>query len=193
MRKIALFGPPATGKSTLALWLSAELGPPHTDLDDLLFTPDGPLPLPEFRRQAREITQQDAWIVEGNFSKLADVVWHRADALIWLDFPLPLIMYRIVRRSLNQLTGREDSAQARRLTWSKAFFSRRSLLRTAIRKYRNNRPRYAQQVAETADLGIEVVRLRSPREVHRWKDELMKMKGPTESHSHGAARHTTGP
>ena len=191
MRKIALFGPPATGKSTLAKWLSAELGHPHTDLDDLLFTPEGPLPLPEFRRQAAEITQHDAWIVEGNFSKLADVVWHRADVLVWLDFPLPLILYRIVRRSLHQLTGHEDSPQARRLTWSRAFFHRRSLLRTAIRKYRTNRPRYARQVAETADRGVEVVRLRSPRAVRHWRAEVRK--GPAESHPQGAARHTTGP
>lgn len=190
MQKIALFGPPATGKSTLARWLSTELGHLHTDLDDILFTPAGPLPLPEFRRQAAEITQQDAWVVEGNFSKLADVVWYRADVLVWLDFPLPLIVYRIVRRSLRQLTGREDSPQARRLTWSQAFFKRRSLLRTAIRKYRNNRPRYARQVAETADRGVEVVRLRSPRQVQQWKKQL---KGPAESHPQGATRHTTGP
>ncbi|MFJ4809366.1 P-loop NTPase family protein [Streptomyces longwoodensis] len=169
MRRVALFGLPATGKSTLARWLSAELDQPHTDLDDILFTPEGALPLDEFRRQAAQITCTDGWVVEGNFSKLADVVWHRADTLIWLDFPLPLILYRITRRSLRQLAGREDSAQARRLTWSSAFFARRSLLHTAIRKYRANRPRYARQVAETADLGVDVVRLRSPREVDRWK------------------------
>ncbi|MEV5774216.1 adenylate kinase [Streptomyces antimycoticus] len=191
MRKVALFGPPATGKTTLARWLSKQLDQPHTDLDDLLFTDDGPLPLEEFRRQAAEITRTDGWVVEGNFSKLADVVWHRADVLVWLDFPLPLILYRIIRRSLRQLAGREDSAQARRLTWSAAFFSRRSLLRTAIRKYRSNRPRYARQVAETAGLGVEVVRLRSPRAVQRWKSETAK--GPAESHLREAARHTTGP
>jgi adenylate kinase family enzyme len=189
MRRVALFGPPATGKSTLARWLSAQLGQPHTDLDDILFTPEGALPLEEFRRQAAEITSTDGWIVEGNFSKLADVVWHRADTLIWLDFPLPLILYRITRRSLRQLAGREDSA-AGRLTWSRAFFARRSLLRTAIRKYRANRPRYARQMAETADLGVHVVRLRSPREVHRWKQQ--NAKGPADSRSR-AARHTTGP
>ncbi|MEU9088383.1 adenylate kinase [Streptomyces sp. NPDC048357] len=191
MRKIALFGQPATGKSTLARWLATEFGYPHTDLDDLLFTDDGPLPLEEFRRQAQEVTQHDEWIVEGNFSKLADVVWHRADTLIWLDFPLAIVVYRIIRRSLHQLAGREDSAQASRLTWNQAFFKRRSLLRTAIRKYRNNRPRYAEQVAETARLGVEVVTLRSPRAVNRWKTDMLK--GPAESHSKGAARHTTGP
>ncbi|MEV6702600.1 adenylate kinase [Streptomyces sp. NPDC051453] len=191
MQKIALFGQPATGKTTLAKWLSTELGYPHTDLDGLLFTPDGPLPLEEFRRQAAEVAQHDEWIVEGNFSKLADVVWHRADVLVWLDFPLILVLYRIVRRSLSQLAGHEDSAQARQLTWRKAFFVRRSLLRTAIRKYRRNRPRYAQQVDETADLGVQVIRLRSPREVRRWKTEMRK--GPAESRSQGTARHTTGP
>ncbi|MEV4976006.1 adenylate kinase [Streptomyces scopuliridis] len=191
MRKIALFGPPATGKTTLARWLSVQLGHPHTDLDDLLFTPAGPLPLEEFRHQAGEITRRDEWIVEGNFSKLADVVWHRADILVWLDFPPALIVYRIIRRSLRQLTGRDDSAQARRLTWSTAFFSRRSLLRTAIRKYRTNRPRYARQVSETANLGVEIVRLRSPRDVQRWKRETAK--GPMESRLQETARHTTGP
>lgn len=191
MRKIALFGPPATGKSTLARWLTEQLGYPHTDLDEILFTPDGPLPLPEFRQQAAQITERDTWIVEGNFSKLADVVWHRADVLVWLDFPLYLIVYRIVRRSLRQLAGRDDSPQAKRLTWRKAFFNRRSLLRSAIRKYRNNRPRYARQVAETAALGVEIVRLRSPRAVRRWEQDVQE--GPVESRSHGAARHTTGP
>ncbi|MET8275848.1 adenylate kinase [Streptomyces sp. NPDC005096] len=142
-------------------------------------------------RQERSPAPTDGWIVEGNFSKLADVVWHRADTLVWLDFPLPLILYRIVRRSLRQLAGRDDSAQARSLTWSAAFFARRSLLRTAIRKYRTNRPRYARQVSETAAMGVEIVRLRSPRDVQLWKKETAK--GPMESRLQEAARHTTGP
>ncbi|MEV7275206.1 adenylate kinase [Streptomyces bacillaris] len=174
MRRVALFGAPATGKSTLARWLSAELGEPHTDLDDILFTPQGPLPLGEFRRQAAAVTVTGGWIVEGNFSKLADVVWHRADLLVWLDFPLPLILYRITRRSLRQLAGCEDSPQARRLTWNSAFFARRSLLRTAIRKRRANRPRYVRQVAETAALGVDVVRLRNPRDVRNWMRRTVK-------------------
>ncbi|MFB8106832.1 adenylate kinase [Streptomyces sp. NPDC056007] len=177
MRRVALFGAPATGKSTLARQLSAELGEPHTDLDDILFTRQGALSLDEFRRQTAAITATGGWIVEGNFSKLADIVWHRADTLIWLDFPLPLILYRITRRSLHQLAGREDSSQARRLTWSTAFLTRRSLLRTAIRKRRANRPRYAQQVAETAALGVNVVRLRSPRQVQRWQQRTAKTPG----------------
>ncbi|MFE6358051.1 hypothetical protein ACIO5Z_31715 [Streptomyces rochei] len=38
----------------------------------------------------------------------------------------------------------------------------------AICKYRS-RFRYARQVAETADRGVEIVRFRSPRQVQQWK------------------------
>ncbi|WP_258308184.1 adenylate kinase [Streptomyces sp. NWU339] len=168
VKKIALFGPPASGKTTIAKKLSDSLGLPHTDLDEILFTGDGTLPLDEFRIEADRITRGASWVVEGNYSKLADVVWHRAEVLVWLDLPLLLVVRRIVYRSLRQLAGLDTSAQARRLTWNRAFFGRRSLLRTAIRKYRNNRPRYAQQVAETAALGVHVVRLRSGRQANAW-------------------------
>ncbi|MFJ8677539.1 hypothetical protein [Streptomyces sp. NPDC093589] len=96
------------------------------------------------------------------------MVWHRADVLVWLDLPLLLVVRRIVYRSLRQLAGLDTSPQAQRLTWKRAFFGRRSLLRTAIRKYRNNRPRYVEQVAETTALGVRVVRLRSGREADVW-------------------------
>ncbi|WP_331728558.1 adenylate kinase [Streptomyces sp. NBC_01176] len=168
MKKLALFGPPASGKSTISRKLSASLGLPHTDLDEILFTENGTLPLDEFRDEVDRITRGESWVVEGNYSKLADVVWHRADVLVWLDLPLSLVVCRIVHRSLRQLAGLDSSAQAKRLTWKRAFFGRRSLLRTAVRKYRNNRPRYAQQVAETAALGVRVVRLRSGRAADAW-------------------------
>ncbi|MFE9137658.1 adenylate kinase [Streptomyces sp. NPDC007355] len=144
------------------------LGLPHTDLDDILFAHDGPLPLDEFRAKAECVTQGDAWVGKGNYSKLADVVWHRAEVLVWLDLPLALVVPRIVYRSLRQLVGLYTSTQAQRLTWNRAFLGRRSLLRTAVRKYRHNRPRYAQQVAETAVLGVQGVQLRSGRQADAW-------------------------
>ncbi|MFH9953715.1 adenylate kinase [Streptomyces roseolus] len=173
MKKVAFFGPPASGKTTIAGKLAAHMGVAHINLDEILFTDAGALPLDEFRAATADITRRESWVVEGNFSKLADVVWHRADVLVWLDLPLWLVAWRITVRSLRQLAGLDTSAQARRLTWNRAFFGRRSLLRTAVRKYRHNRPRYARQVAETAALGVRVVRLRSGREADVWVAEQL--------------------
>jgi adenylate kinase family enzyme len=178
VKKVALFGPPASGKTTIARKLSSSLGIPHTNLDEILFTDAGALPFNEFHTAAERITRKDSWVVEGNYSKLADVVWHRADVLVWLDLPLRLVVRRIVFRSLRQLAGLDTSAQAQRLTWKRAFFERRSLLRTAIRKYRHNRPRYARQVAETAALGVHVVRLRSGRQADAWLANALADRSP---------------
>jgi adenylate kinase family enzyme len=147
VKKVALFGPPASGKTTIARKLSSSLGLPHTNLDEILFTDAGVLPFDEFHTAAERITREDSWVVEGNYSKLADVVWHRADVLVWLDLPLLLV-------------------------------ERRSLLRTASRKYRHNRPRYAQQVAETVALGVHVVRLRSGRQADAWLANALAGRSP---------------
>ena len=167
MRKIAVFGLPGTGKTTLALRLASLLDVPCHDLDRVLFTRDGALPLDEFRARAAALTETGAWVVDGNYSKLADVTWHRADAVIWLDYPLPLIVSRVTRRNLRRLAGREptpDGASG----WRRAFFSKRSVLANAVRKYVRNRRRYAEELSETARLGMRVLRFRTPRQVEQW-------------------------
>lgn len=169
MDRIAIFGGPGTGKTTLAGELARALDLPHTRLDEILFAAEGSaLSLEEFRARTAAVTAGDAWIVEGNFSKLADVTWHRADVLIWLDYRLGLIVRRVVARSLRQLAGREFGRQADRLTWRGAFLTRDSLLRTAVRKYRHNRPRYIRQVEETRAYGVTVLRMRTPKQTRHW-------------------------
>ncbi|HEX6468912.1 MAG TPA: hypothetical protein VF069_07420 [Streptosporangiaceae bacterium] len=171
MRKIAVFGLPGTGKTTLAARLATSLDLPHHDLDDVLFTGGVALPLEEFRARTAAITETSAWVVDGNYSKLADITWHRADLLIWLDYRLPLIVWRVTRRNLRRLSGREP-APASAATWRRAFFSRRSVLANAVRKYLANRGRYERQAAETTGLGVQVLRLRTPRQTRRWLDDL---------------------
>ncbi len=171
MRKIAVFGLPGTGKTTLAYQLADLLSAPSHDLDQVLFTRDGPLPLEEFRARAAALTAQADWIVDGNYSKLADVTWHRADAVVWLDYRLPLIVYRVARRNLRWLVGHE-SVPAGTFGWRRAFFSRKSVMSNAVRKYLRNRSKYERQLAETAELGVQVLRFRTPRQASRWLSEV---------------------
>ena len=43
----------------------------------------------------------NASVLDGNYGIVRDLVWRRATHLIWLDYDRPIIMYRVIRRSLN--------------------------------------------------------------------------------------------
>ena len=176
-RKIAVFGLPGTGKTTLAVRLASLIDVPCHDLDRVLFTADGPLPLEEFRARTAALTATSGWVVDGNYSKLADVTWHRADAVIWLDYPLPLIISRVPRRNLRRLTGREPGPDGP-FGWRRAFFSKRSVLANAVRKYLRNRGKYAAQLSETAALGVQVLRFRTPGQAEQWLGTLAARPAP---------------
>jgi len=177
-QKIVVFGLPGTGKTTLALRLASRLAVPCHDLDKVLFTSSGPLPLEEFRARTAALTETGGWVVDGNYSKLADVTWHRADTVVWLDYRLPLIVSRVTRRNLRRLVGREP-APAGAFGWRRAFLSRNSVLANAVRKYLRNRGRYAGQLCDTTRLGVRVLRFRTPRQAEQWLATIATRPAPT--------------
>lgn len=134
------------------------------------FHRERPPPAGEFRSQTAKFTSTDAWIVDGNYSKLRDITWHRADTLVWLDYKLPLIVWRVTRRNLRRLAHREAAPSG--FTWQRAFFSRRSVLSNAVRKWFTNRGKYARYAAEASASGVNILRFRTPRQTEQWLTEL---------------------
>lgn len=168
--KISVFGLPASGKSTFARQLADQMGVPCLDMDRVLFQSGKPLPLEQFRAEVGEFTASSAWVVEGNYSKLAGVTWDRSDVVVWLDFPLRVIYWRIFRRALRRAAGTEPKAGR---GW-KSFFSRRNLAWTVTRKYLRNRAGYRRQLSSASvaaparQAPVQVFRFRSPRCAAQW-------------------------
>ena len=54
-----------------------------------------------FREQVRTVTAADAWVVDGNYGGRGarDIIWPRADTVVWLDLPLLVTLLRIAKRS----------------------------------------------------------------------------------------------
>jgi hypothetical protein len=42
-----------------------------------------PLDTTEFRRIASEFTATEAWVVDGNYSDVTDIIWGRAETVVW--------------------------------------------------------------------------------------------------------------
>jgi adenylate kinase family enzyme len=89
MDRIVVIGTSGTGKSTLARRLGRLLDLPVVEMDSLYHLPDSQSrPDDEFRVMSLEATAGDRWIVDGNYSQSRDVVWPKAEMVIWLDYPL---------------------------------------------------------------------------------------------------------
>ncbi len=86
-RKIVVIGSTGSGKTTLALRISEQLQIPHIELDALYWGPNWTeTPQDIFREKVAVALAGDEWVVDGNYTKTYDIVWGRADTIIWLDY-----------------------------------------------------------------------------------------------------------
>jgi len=94
-------GSSGSGKSTVGLRLAAVLDLPHVELDALFFLPGWVQRTDEdFRDRIRRATEGDRWVVSGNQTRrVLDVVWPRAETIVWLDLPLRVTIPRVFLRS----------------------------------------------------------------------------------------------
>src|SRR5205085_10649656 len=110
MRRVAIVGASGNGKTTLGREVARRLEVPFVELDALHHGPNwAEPPLEEFRASVAEATAGDGWVVDGGYErKLGRIVLDRADTIVWLDLPLPVILGRLLRRTLRRIRTREE-------------------------------------------------------------------------------------
>ena len=102
--RILIWGNSCAGKSSLAERLSEVLDLPCVDLDALNWLPGwvglnttDPARLHDRISQA---TAGDGWLVAGSYTTQSQATfWPRLQTIIWLDFPMWLLLLRVLRRS----------------------------------------------------------------------------------------------
>ena len=168
MRKINVVGTSGNGKSTVARELAGRLAVPYVELDALNHGPNWTEASDEdLIRAVAAATQGDTWVVDGNYrSRVGDLVLDRADTIVWLDQPLPLVLWRLWLRTVRRIRRREELWNGNRESWRGAFAGRDSLFAWAIRSHVRDRRQLAGELARFPEL--RVVRLRSPAAVRRF-------------------------
>ncbi|MCG8316986.1 MAG: hypothetical protein MI976_27530 [Pseudomonadales bacterium] len=105
MKKIAVFGKPGSGKSTLSKKLAAATGIPLHPLDSIIYTANGEqVDRSTFDSKHEAILSSDCWIIDGfgpvtSFFNRLD----RADTLIYIDLPYPISYWLVTKRMLKGL------------------------------------------------------------------------------------------
>jgi adenylate kinase family enzyme len=101
MQRIMIVGQPGSGKSTLARALGARTGLPVVHIDHIHWQSGWvERNRDEKTRLCRDVEARDAWIFEGGHSATWDTRLARADLLIWLDIPVALRFWRVLRRTV---------------------------------------------------------------------------------------------
>jgi adenylate kinase family enzyme len=166
MRRVNVVGTSSVGKSTLALALAERLGVPYVELDALHWEPNWTeAPDEVMRERVRSAISPETWVVDGNYAAVRDLVWARADTVVWLDLSLPTILGRYARRTMRRIILRQElwAGNRERLGF---LFGRDSLLWWILGTYRRRRRDYPLLLA--ANPHITAIRLRSPRDARAW-------------------------
>jgi adenylate kinase family enzyme len=169
LNRIVVVGSTGSGKTTLARALSGALGIPHIELDALHWGPRWtPVADEAFRERVRDAVAAERWVCDGNYSVVRDLLWQRADTLLWLDYPLWLIYWRLVPRTLRRGLRRELLWGNNRERLWEQIFSRDSLFLWVLQTYWRRRREFPILLQQPAYAHLRVVRLRSPRQTESW-------------------------
>ncbi|WP_328316298.1 adenylate kinase [Streptomyces sp. NBC_00388] len=108
MQRILVAGTTGAGKTTLARALSERRSVPYHEMDALYFAGPGWAVNETFADDVARIAAAPAWIFDSyGYPRVRDLLWQRADTVVWLDCPRRVVMSRVLRRSLRRTVLRE--------------------------------------------------------------------------------------
>jgi len=173
MQRVAVVGCSGSGKTTVASAVAGALDLPHLELDSVFHQPDWTeLPTDEFRTAVRSFTNRDAWVVDGNYTRqgVTDIVWLRADTIVWLDLPRSQTMRRIVPRTLGRIARREGLWNGNRERWTNLIDPRpdSNIILWAWTRHPIVRDDYEQRYAAAEGSHLHLIRLRTPEAINEF-------------------------
>lgn len=177
--RIAIVGTSGSGKTTLGEQAARRLHCPYIDLDALHWEANWTPADPQvFHQRVSQAIQGSAWIVGGNYRAVRDLVWPRANTLVWLDYPLLLVLWRQFWRVLRRVIRQEELWSGNRETWRGQFMSRDSLFLWAIKTHPRHRRDYPRLLALPEYQHLQVHHLKSPRQTQAWLAQLVEPASP---------------
>jgi adenylate kinase family enzyme len=167
--RIAVVGTSGSGKTTIAQRLALRLGIPHVELDAIHWGPNWtPTPREIFRKRVEKALSGPRWTTDGNYSAVRDIVWSRADTIVWLDYSLPLVLWRVITRTIRRTATREELWSGNQETFAASFLSRDSIILWSLQTYHRRRRDYPILFGQPEYAHLGIVRLRSPRVASHW-------------------------
>lgn len=169
--RIVVVGTTGSGKSSLAKQIADQFGHNFIELDALHWEPgwqEAPNEL--FRARVEQATQAEKWSVAGNYRAVRDLLWPKADAVIWLDYPLPFTFVRLWKRTWRRGWSQEELWNGNRDTFLKhlKLWSKESLFHWLFATYWRRKREFALLLSLPEYQHLKVIHLKTQKETDAW-------------------------
>lgn len=160
-RRIVVVGTSGAGKTTFARRLATSLAYPHIELDVYHWGPNWTV-RDDFVERVSQVTRADAWVLDGNYGEVRDIVWPRATAIVWLDFSFRVVFSRALCRTLRRIVTRQVVPGGRE-TW-RALVAPDGIPRWVLKTYFERRREYPVLFASPEFRHLQIFKPRSPQQ-----------------------------
>lgn len=188
--RIHVTGNSSSGKSSFAEALADAIGADFVELDALNWLPGwvglNATDPGRLERRFRDATRGESWVAAGSYTAFAQrAFWPRLDTVIYLDLPMPLLVWRVLRRSWRRWRTKE-------LLWGtnvESFWTQLALWRGddslvwwIATQHARKRRRFFDHVADPRWRHIRFLRLKSRREVAEFLERVREGSRRTPAH-----------
>lgn len=176
--RVLVMGSTGSGKSTFARALATRIGAPHIEQDALNWDPGwtnlSQADPDRLRERVRAAIAAECWTSCGNYSAVRRMMLERATHLVWLDYERPIVMERVIRRSVSRaISGGELWAGAGNREDFRRWLDKEHPIRWAWDTFKVRRAAYEALFADPASAHLSLHRVRRPRESQPLLEKLV--------------------
>ena len=182
-RRIVVIGTTSSGKSTLAEQLAKKFDLDFIELDALYWEPNWKeADVEVFRKRVETVTSLErgkienssGWVVAGNYRKVRDLIWPKAQVVIWLDYPFHIVFWRLLTRTIRRAVTQELLwGTNREPFWGHLkIWSQDSLFNWLFKTYWRRKHETPILLSLPEHAHLKLIHFKHPRETEKWLSRL---------------------
>jgi hypothetical protein len=109
-------------------------------------------------------------VAAGNYRLVRDLIWDKAEAVIWLDYPFHIVFWRLLKRTVRRgITQEELWNGNREKFWGHLkLWSEESLFHWLFKTYWRGKREYPMLFSLPENAHLKIVHFKHPKETEEW-------------------------